>query len=355
MKLPSPHVVCVALVLSSGCGGSDEPRPPPQSEWQLVHGSLPAALFSVWGTSESDVWMVGADANDGAGATVFHFDGATWSQLETGHAGDLWWVFGFAGGGVYMGGTGGTILHYQEGEFTPMTTPGGGVVFGIWGSSESDLWAVGGSEGGSEGAFAWRNTGEGWIEAPGFPAPLAATDALWKVFGRGPDDVWMVGTLGKTLHFDGATLVQSFVGVSESLFTVHANGERFAAVGGFGTGLLIEHPASQVGSGAWQDMSPRDAPSLIGVCLTDTGGYAVGEFGYVARRDESGWHTSETGFEVDVGSRSLHSVWVDPSGAAWTVGGQIRVAPLVDGVILHSGDPVSLDGLPGEKQAITDG
>ena len=34
--------------------------------------------------------------------------------------GDLWWVFGFEGGPVYMGGTGGTILRYapQDGSFS---------------------------------------------------------------------------------------------------------------------------------------------------------------------------------------------------------------------------------------------
>lgn len=331
MMSRSAFQVAGLLLLASGCGDDPAPRP----SWELVHASLPGALMSVWGTSPTDVWAVGADA--GSGPTVLHFDGADWSEVETGTEGDLWWVFGFANGPVYMGGSGGTILRYAGGELTRMTTPGTGVVFGIWGASENDLWAVGGEAGGSRGAFAWRlePASDTWQLAPGFPPGLAETDALWKVSGAGPDDVWMVGTGGKAVHFDGQALTESFIGLAESLFTVHASARRFAAAGGFGTGLLLEREAGSSASDPWTDVSPADAPALIGVCLGESGGYAVGEFGYVARRTADGWSGEETGFELELGVRSLHSVWIDPEGGVWAAGGQIRVPPLVDGVLLH--------------------
>jgi hypothetical protein len=106
MKLRTSYCLC-ALFSALGAGCSDEGT---RSEWQLLHGSLPGALMSIWGTSSTDVWAVGADG--GAGAQVFHFDGAVWSSLDSGHEGDLWWVFGLPSGSVYMGGTGGTILRY---------------------------------------------------------------------------------------------------------------------------------------------------------------------------------------------------------------------------------------------------
>jgi len=197
------------------------------------------------------------------------------------------------------------------------------------------MWAVGGEAGGARGAFAWQLQGERWLAAPGFPGELSATDALWKVFGRGADDVWMVGTGGKLLHWDGESFTPSFVGRAESLFTVHGNGARFAAVGGFGTGLLMEHPSDAPADAPWQDVSPAGAPSLIGVCLTERGGYAVGEFGYVAAHGASGWATEVTGLEVLVGSRNLHSVWIDERGGVWAAGGQVRVPPLENGILLH--------------------
>ena len=321
--------------LTAACGPDD---PEPEAPWQLVHESLPGALLSVWGTGPSDVWAVGTDASDGKGPTVLHFDGAGWTQLETGETGDLWWVFGFDAGPVYLGGAGGMILRYEGGAFTRMATPESGVVFGLWGATPGDMWAVGGEAGGAQGAFAWRLVGDTWSAAPQFPTDLAATNALWKVYGQGPNNVLMVGTGGRTLHWDGTTLESSFTGIAESLFTVHASAERFAAVGGFGTGLLLERATTAEPSSAWTNASPAGAPSLIGVCLTEPdGGYAVGEFGYVARRSAAGWRVEETGFEPELGIRSLHSVWVDSSGGVWAVGGQIRVPPLVDGVMLHRG------------------
>jgi hypothetical protein len=157
----------------------------------------------------------------------------------------------------------------------------------------------------------------------------------------------MVGTDGTMLHWDGATLSRAFAGIAESLFTVHGNSQRFAAVGGFGTGLLLEHPVAAPASEPWIDASPDGASSIIGVCLTEDGGHAVGEFGYVAERGASGWATEQTGLDAVFGSRSLHSVWVDPLGGVWAAGGQVRVAPLVEGILVHRGDAVPTgDGLP---------
>lgn len=338
------RLVALSLLFVVACG-SDGPDEPALPAWQVVHDELPGALLSVWGSSADDVWAVGADAGDGAGPMVLHLEGGRWSRLQTGQSGDLWWVHGFAGGPLFIGGGGGTILRYDPGGtgsgFTRMTTPSStGVVFGVWGSSPDQMWAVGGEAGGASGAFAWRLDGETWIAAPDFPSEVTANDALWKVFGRGPDDVWMVGTDGTMLHWDGTTLSRGFAGIAESLFTVHGNSQRFAAVGGFGTGLLLEHPVSAPASEPWVNMSPSGASSIIGVCLTDDGGHAVGEFGYVAERSTSGWATEQTDFDAVFGSRSLHSVWIDPTGGVWAAGGQVRVPPLLEGILVHRGEAV---------------
>lgn len=341
-------LLALLALAASGCGDGDEDESAPS--WQVVAPHLDAALLSVWGTSPSDVWAAGADPGDGP--LVLHYDGASWQRLDTGHSGDLWWVFGFAEGPLYFGGTGGTILRWQGGAFERMSTPGTGTVFGIWGASPDELWAVGGAAGGSRGAFAWRLDVESasWRDAPGFPAELSERDALWKVSGQGTSDVWLVGTGGKLLHWDGTQLTPSFAGIAESLFTVHASSTRFAAVGGFVSGLLLEREVGQPSSAPWIDVSPPGAQALVGVCLTERGGYAVGQFGYVARRDEQGWREEVTGLPPDPGNRSLHSVWVAPDGGVWAAGGQVAVEPLLDGWLLHkrapSGAAVSSAGLP---------
>lgn len=319
-------ILCAILVASAllAC------PPPPTPKWQQVAKKLPNALLSVWGTSASDVWAVGSDTGDGKGPMVVHFDGTAWTRLETGATGDLWWVFGFENGPLYLGGEGGLILRYENATFTRMTTPGTAVVTGLWGVSADDMWATGAESGGARGAFAWHLQNGVWANAPNFPAGLVDTDALWKVWGTSASDVWFVGSMGKTLRWDGTGFTQLSANTGETLFTVHALGNRVVAVGGFGTGKLVE-----LENGAWKNASPPEAPSLVGVVLTsDTSGFAVGQYGSVFSNADGGWREEKTGFNLD---QSLHAVWVDPTGGVWAVGGDVLTFPLKNGVLLHRG------------------
>jgi hypothetical protein len=263
-----------------------------------------------------------------------HFDGADWTRLETGALGDLLWVFGLSGGPVYMGGDGGMILEYRNGAFTRMPTPHAvGTVFGIWGSSPEDVWAVGGASGGASNPFAWRLENGVWKEAAGFPSEVRG--ALWKVFGRGAADAWMVGTDGQMLRWDGSSFTEERAAVSESLFTVHADANRFVAVGGFGTGLILENEGD-----GWVNRSPKGSPPVIGVYLGEESAYAVGQFGAVYKRAADAWRSEETGLVVD---ESLHSVWIDELGGVWAAGGDVLTKPLVRGVLLHRGTQSGVD------------
>jgi hypothetical protein len=319
-------------LLVVGCGADDD-----EPAWAVVQEELPGALMSVWAPAPDDVWVVGADA--GEGPEVLRFDGASWHRLTTGSTGDLWWVFGFESGPVFLGGEGGVILRYADGAFQPMATPGVGTVFGIWGASPTDVWAVGGSEGGAGGAFAWRLQGETWVAADGFPAELATDHAVWKVFGRSSREVWLVGTLGLILEWNGSQFSEHDAGTTASLFTIHGNADRLAAVGGFANGVLVEYDGAQ-----WTNATPAQSVPLIGVCLAPDGedGYATGTDGAVYRRSGGTWALEPT----NVGAYlPLHAVTLDPRGGVWAVGGQVLSQPLVRGILLHKGAEIS-GGLP---------
>lgn len=328
--------LCASLLLVAACGDDDAPPPP---AWQLVHEDLDAALLSVWGTSASDVWAVGGDSRDGTGPLVLHYDGAAWARVDTGQpAGALWWVFGFVDGPVFMGGEGGVILRYEGGAFTRMTTPGTDTVFGIWGASPTDLWAVGGASD-ATGGFAWRLRGAAWEAEPALPADVPATAAIWKVFGTSASDAWLVGSNGVSLHWDGGAFTRGATGVGSSLFTVHGNRDRYAAVGGLANGIIVEFE-----DGAWHNVTPSATlTGLSGVCLGgDDSGVAVGAYGGVFTRSASGWAEVDLGFAL---AQNLHGVWLDPSGGIWAVGGQTFGGPLTDGVLIHRGDTIAVGGL----------
>lgn len=322
------------LIAPHGCGGDEDTS----TNWQLVGDNLPGALISVWGTSESDVWAVGGDSRDGTGPLVLHYDGTTWEKLSTGEtSGNLWWVFGFENGTVYMGGEGGTILRYQDGAFTKQTTPGTGTIYGIWGASPDDVWAVGNTNA-TSGGFAWKLSGDAWVDEPSLPANIVSDFGVWKVHGCSASDAYLVGTDGLTLHWDGTALSPVDIGVSTSLFNVHCLDGKVVAVGGLVSGVIVEYDGT-----SWNLTSPENAPSLTGVFMSPDGtGYATGQFGAVFEYKGGVWQDADIGYFFD---ETLHGTWTDPSGGMWAVGGQILALPFTDGLIVHGGDSVGTGGL----------
>jgi len=115
----------------------------------------------IWGTSASDVWIVG---DYGA------------FYRSKGPVGD--------GGGAEQWSTQKTTLTNEH-------------LRGIWGSSESDVWTVG-----DQGTIRhWSNDGSGhWAIVPS-----PTNENLRAVWGTGPTDAWAVGDAGTILHWDGNT------------------------------------------------------------------------------------------------------------------------------------------------------
>jgi hypothetical protein len=323
-----------ALALCAACGGGDDGDVGPESaRWTPVFEGLDAALISVGGTSSDDVWTVGADMRDGGGALVLHYDGERWTRKRAGTERDLWWVHAQARDEVFMGGAGGTIVHYDGERFEVMDTPGTATVFGVWGASPDEVWAVGGEPDIAPG-FVWRYDGSAWHDLTEQLPAQAGERALFKVWGRGADDVWFVGMDGLALHWDGTAFEQVDAGTTRRLFTVHGAPQRGApivAVGGFGTAVIVEHDGTR-----WHNATPEARlPELFGVHMIDAErGFAVGHEGLVLERSGEAWNVLDTGFEP---FEPFHAVWVDPDGGVWCVGGEMLTATPNEGMLLHRG------------------
>ena len=65
------------------------------------------------------------------------------------------------------------------------------VLFGVWGSSPSDVWAVG-------NAAVLHYNGSRWSSLP-----IGASQVAYGVWGTSPTNVWVVGNDGTPLHYDG--------------------------------------------------------------------------------------------------------------------------------------------------------
>ncbi len=318
--------LALLTIAALGACGDDAAEAP----FVAVVEAQPSALLGVWGSSATDVWAVGGDPRTGTGPLVLHYDGTTWTKLDAGVRNvDLWWVHGFAGGPVFMSGSKGTILRFENGTFQTMTTPGTSIVFGMWGASADDVWAVGGNFSG--GGFAWHYDGTAWTANAGVPADIASMGTLWKVNGRSSTDLWISGTSGATLHWDGTAFERTDIPVEAPLLSIAGNADYFVTAGGAFDGVLYENDGS-----GWKASVPTGGPRLVGAAVSSTDAYVVGESGAVLRRTDDGW-VSQTPRATN---ENLHAVWIDPDGGVWAVGGQYETPPMTDGVVIHKGEPL---------------
>lgn len=333
MKYPSVIIALLAL----GCG--DDAAPPADATspgtWQLIAEDLPSSLLAAWSSGNQNIWVVGGREAAGAGPLVYHFDGTAWTKRDTGLVNvDLWSVFGFEDA-VYMGGSNGTLLRYKDGAFEQLAAPATDTVFGLWGSSSSDVWAVGGQFTGR--AFVWRYQGTAFEAVPGVPADLETMGTVWKVTGRGPTDVYMSAARGLVLHWDGAAITSEAVGpTGESLFSIGCRAAGCITVGtNFSNGVLYQND----NNAGWMNRTPtEDGPVWRGMTPTAEQPYVVGMVGAVIRLDGDRWVPESHGLTQE----ALHAAWGDADGNVVAVGGKFDRVPTTDGVLLVK----SADTLP---------
>ena len=297
--------------------------------------NLPAAgLLSLWGTSSSDMWFVGAD--DGTGPTVLHYDGAGWERLATGSTGDLWWVWSAGGDKVYFVGEGARLVTYDKSSMTfteEVIANGAYILFGMWGTSDTDIYAVGGDINNNLAGTIVHYDGTAWTEVATAPSADGVSERqAFKVWGSASDDVFVVGTGALFMHWDGATWTTEDPAPlygSTPVTTVHGSGpDNVYAVGGFGNAAVAHYDGT-----AWSDDSPPPlaiAPFFNGVFSTaDRGTVACGGSGSI-------WWRGDTEWAVDprnqVTTEDFHACWIDETGAVWAVGGDLQ--NLDEGVIV---------------------
>ncbi len=145
-------------------------------------------LQGVWSDGPKNAWAVGNSS------TVLRYDGAGWSIVSdvtkpvTGVSDNYNAVWG-AGTDVWIAGDNG-ITHCKSATACSIESQGG-AMFSIWGSSASNIFAVGG------GGQIRRYNGTSWSA---MNSPTGRT--LVRVSGSGPSDVWAVGD-SVLVHFDG--------------------------------------------------------------------------------------------------------------------------------------------------------
>ncbi len=146
-------------------------------------------LHGVWSDGPKNAWAVGNSS------TILRYDGA-WSVVSDANKAitsviDNYYSVWGSGSDVWVGGDLG-ITHCKSPTACTIESTGG-TIFSLWGSSSSNIFAVGG------GGQIRRFNGTSWTN---MSSPT--TRQLARVSGSGPNDVWAVGD-SVVLHYDGSS------------------------------------------------------------------------------------------------------------------------------------------------------
>jgi uncharacterized protein YjdB len=159
--------------------------------WNSVFADAAFLNMDVWGTSASDLYVVGG------GARVLHYDGTTWSLMTSGLSNMLPAVWGASPRDIFAVSWDGTIVHFDGATWSSMGSPApSAVLFGVWGASANDVYVVGAIP---TAWAAFHYDGTSWNEMSS-SVPLAVHD-VWGISGA---DIY-AAFLGNVFHYDGAT------------------------------------------------------------------------------------------------------------------------------------------------------
>jgi hypothetical protein len=317
------------------------------ARWTRMESGTEADLADVWGTSGSSVYTLGElgteDENGFQLASlIFHYDGSAWTLQRRIRDVSLRGIWGVSDTDVWAVGfdfldDDARVLHYNGTEWAivPGFESNGAATLGlaaVWGSSASDVYTVGSAFNGELSfSLIYHYDGTAWqqIILPGDVFPT-----LSDVWGSSASDVYVVGTdqlvsplTGTILHYDGGTWTPVLQEPDLTLTSVWGSSASDVYAAGFTVTEVNEQftVAGAIRHFDGQSWSPVTIPDT-GV-LDDLWGrgaddvYAVGENGAILHYDGAEWTiTNPT-------DATLLGVWSSSSSDAFAVGN--------GGVILH--------------------
>lgn len=295
-------------------------------ELDEAHG----ALLSVWGSTWSDVYAVGGQPQMGdqpGRGMLWHYDGNDWSQQELPADTPLLnWVFGIDSN-LWAVGEAGVALRRGAAGWDTLETGTSAPLWGIWGASPADLWAVGGDPFGQSPTLLHFD-GAQWQAAP-LPELDRPSAALFKIWGTGSDNVIAVGDAGIILHFDGSRWRQESSGTGADLISLWgSSASDIVVAGGRSNAELVRWNGSR-----WQHQTLAGLAGLNG-CWVDPSGEAtvVGNLGALASIDPGTFDfTTEDSHAL---TYSLHAVYGFTDGTRFAVGGTLLSTPPWRGILV---------------------
>ena len=183
----------------------------------MLDTQAPNLLFDIAAVDDDYLVAVGIDH------TLFHFDGTHWSVFPSpaNHftydvIGSVW---GSSRSDVFAVGSRGVILHFDGSAWSQMNSGTTENVLSVWGAAPNDVWAI--------GQFGTIVHYDGGSWAVGYQY----SGELRSIWGSSSNDIYAVGLGGTVLHFDG-TLWESLHITDANLTDVDGRGADDVYVAG---------------------------------------------------------------------------------------------------------------------------
>lgn len=231
--------------------------------WDGVGATIPQKLTP--GTSMiNDVWASGPkDAYASTYAGTFHYDGATWTKIDSILGGVMWGIgpvgatntidvfqaidptvrhynsiagtwttmtmpssmsgdsilcmSGTAANDVWIGTDQGNVAHYTTSWQVSYTDPVAAGISGIWARTANDIWTVG-----DGGIHHYTGT---W-------STVDSTVGLSAIWGTSATNIYAVGNAGLAMHYDGTAWTRFSLPVTGNLLRIYGTGPNDIFVGG---------------------------------------------------------------------------------------------------------------------------
>jgi uncharacterized protein YjdB len=204
------------------------------STWSSMSIPSSGSVYGIWGSAGNNVFAVTSNGE------VLRFNGSSWS-VSTTSASPLWAVYGTSANDVYATGESGVALRFNGTSWSSVNASTSGTLAGVWGSSATNLMAVGSTVSGSTG-IAFRNTGSGWTS---MAMPTSAM--LTSIWGPSANDVYATGDGGLIVRWNGSSWSTMSSGTSDQLWSV--SGAPTGTGGAFAVGYNSTVAAGTSSSG----------------------------------------------------------------------------------------------------------
>lgn len=296
------------------CAQDAPPANLPASWSRAFDASGVGVLSSVWGSSPDNIFVVGGTPEKGE---IYRYNGIEWAAMPTPPVGLLIWVFGFAPDNVLAVGVGGAVLRFDGANWTQLDSGTGEDLWGVWGRRPDDVWIVGGTVGDDDGeAIILHFDGVSITRIPTPPNDRGAA-AIFKVWGIGAK-AFAVGESGLILELQDGVWRQTQAGAAADDDFVSLWGtseDHIVAVGGRSAARIAVYDGEK-----WTTRKPEGVPGLNAVFMDSADQCVIGGFnGFVASYNPQS--DSLTPEDADTGE-TIHAVWGDGAGRHYAVGGR---------------------------------